>query len=335
MPDTAKNTGTDMETDAIDWLRRMGMVANALTGDMDAQEVAEIVLHQGMAGMGASGATVVFRYGDNLVPVAVIGTTVETMQRTGPLTIDRQLPMCHALVHGEPVWVSGREEGLARFANLRDGQPTSQGWAAAPLMSGGRPFGAFSLVFDTPPAFGPVERQFVTTLTGLAALALSRLVPHHGPGGVDHHSVARELVEAMISAPPDGVLVVNTQGVIVRASRQLCAMFGYDDAALEGQPVEVLIPEGSRFHHRRDLERYLVEPGPRPLGSGMALTGRRADGSEFPLDVSLSPCATASGLYVIAVVHDASGRPAQAPAPAWPLPTAFPSKGEDRVPLTF
>lgn len=308
MPDTGK------DTDTIDWLRRVGTVANALTSEMDAQEVAEIVLHQGLTGMGASGAAVVFRYGDDLVPVAVIGSTVETLQRHSPLTIDRQLPMCHALVHGEPVWVASREEGLARFANLRNAQPTSQGWAAAPLISAGRTFGAFSLVFDAPPRFGLVERQFVTTLTGLAALALSRLVPAHGPHGVDRQSVGRELVDAMISAPPDGVMTVDAKGLIVRASRQLCAMFGYDAVALEGQPVEMLVPEGARFHHRRDLERYLVEPGPRPLGSGMALTGRRADGSEFPLDVSLSPCATASGLHVIAVVHEASAKPAVLPA---------------------
>lgn len=303
MPDTAKDTGRD----AIDWLRRVGMVANALTGDLDAQEVAEIVLHQGMTGMGASGAAVVFRYGDLLSPVAVAGVTVDTLQRTAPLTIDRQLPMCHALVHGEGVWVTSREEGLARFANLRNASPTSQGWAATPLMAGGRPFGALSFVFDTPPTFGPVERQFVTTLTGLAALALSRLVPGHGPAGIDRHHMGSELVEAMISAPLDGVMAVNATGVIVRASRQLCTMFGYEPSALEGQPVEVLLPEASRFDHRRDLERYLVEPGPRPLGSGMALTGRRADGAEFPVDVSLSPCATASGLYVIAVVHETSG----------------------------
>ncbi len=306
VPGTAESTGRD----AIDWLRRVGMVANALTGDMAAQEVVEIVLHQGMAGMGASGATVVFRYGDQLVPVAATGSTAETLNRAAPLTIDRQLPMCHALVHGEPVWVTSRDDGLARFANLRNAHPASQGWAAAPLMAAGRPFGAFSLVFDTPPTLGPVERQFVTTLTGLAALALSPLVLRHGPDGVDRHQVGHELVEAMISAPPDGVMAVNAAGVIVRASRQLCAMFGYEPTALEGQPVEVLLPEASRFHHRRDLERYLLEPGPRPLGSGMAINGRRADGREFPVDVSLSPCATASGLYVIAVVHDATGQPA-------------------------
>ncbi len=300
------DAATDRGADAIDWLRRVGMVANALTGDLEAQEVAEIVLHQGLAGMGASGATVVFRYGDVLVPVAAIGTTLETINRLSPLTIDRQLPMCHAMVHGEPVWVTSREEGLARFANLRNAHPTSQGWAAAPLMSAGRPFGAFSLVFDNPPTLGPVERQFVTTLTGLAALALSRLVVDHGPDGVDRHKLGQELLEAMISAPPDGVMAVDSSGMIVRASHQLCAMFGYDAATLEGQPVEMLLPEASRFDHRRDMARYLVAPGPRPLGSGMAITGRRSDGAEFPVDVSLSPCATAAGLYVIAVVHDAT-----------------------------
>lgn len=300
------DAATDRGADAIDWLRRVGMVANALTGDLEAQEVAEIVLHQGLAGMDASGALVVFRYGDVLVPVAAIGSTLETINRIGPLTIDRQLPMCHAMVHGEPVWVTSREEGLARFANLRNAHPTSQGWAAAPLMSAGRSFGALSLVFDNPPTLGLVERQFVTTLSGLAALALSRLVVDHGPDGGDHHQMGRELLEAMISAPPDGVMAVDGNGMIVRASQQLCAMFGYDAATLEGQPVEMLLPEASRFDHRRDMERYLVEPGPRPLGSGMALTGRRADGAEFPVDVSLSPCATAAGLYVIAVVHDAT-----------------------------
>ncbi|MEZ5409220.1 MAG: GAF domain-containing protein [Acidimicrobiales bacterium] len=197
-----------MDGDTIDWLRRVGMVANALTGDVDAQEVAEIVLHQGLAGMGASGAAVVFRYGDQLVPVAAVGTTVETLNRHSPLTIDRQLPMCHALVHGEPVWVTSREEGLARFANLRNALPSSQGWAAAPLLSDGRPFGAVSFVFDTPPTFSAVERQFVTTLTGLAALALSRLIPGHGPA---------------------------RGGVMVRTSSQLCTMFGH--AAAAGSPA--------------------------------------------------------------------------------------------------
>ncbi len=304
MAETVEHKGMD----TIDWLRRVGMVANALTGDMDGQEVAEIVLHQGMAGMSASGAIVVFRYGDQLLPVATIGSTVETLHRTSPLSIDRQLPMCHALVHGEAVWVTSRDDGLARFANLRNAHPGSQGWAAAPLMTAGRPFGALSLVFDTPPTLGAVERQFVTTLTGLAALALSPLVQRLGPDGVDHRHVGQELLEAMLSAPPDGVIAVNAEGRIVRASRQLCTMFGYEPTALEGQLLEVLLPEASRLEHRRDLERYLVEPGPRPMGSGLALRGRRADGTELPVDVSLSPCATVGGVHVIAVVHDATGQ---------------------------
>lgn len=295
------------EVDAIDWLRRIAMVANALTGDLGVREAADIVLHQAMAGMDAAGAVVVFRYGDRVEPVAAIGSTLRTLDRVGYFTIDRQLPMCHVIVHGEPVWVTSREEGLARFANLRFSSPATQGWATAPLVAGGRPFGALSLAFATPPRLGPTDRQFVLTLTGLAALALAPQVARHTPNGMDHELVAQELAEAMMSAPLDGVMAVNADGRIVRASRQLCLMFGYDASALEGRPVEVLLPEAARPDHRRDLERYMREPGPRPLGSGMALTGRRADGSEFPVDVSLSPCATANGLHVIAVVHEAAG----------------------------
>ncbi len=114
-------------------------------------------------------------------------------------------------------------------------------------------------------------------------------------------------VFAMLSAPADGVMAVDADGIIVRVSSQICSLFGYEAADLEGQPVEILVPEALRARHVADRRRYAVEPVPRPLGSGLQLMGRRADGAEIPVDVSLSPCATRNGLHVIAVVHPRPG----------------------------
>ena len=85
-------------------------------------------------------------------------------------------------------------------------------------------------------------------------------------------------------------------------------MFGYPRAELIGQPVELLVPSRQKEVHIENRARYTAKPKARPMGVGLDLSGRRKDGSEFPVEISLSPMPTDDGLLITSVIRDVSGR---------------------------
>jgi PAS domain S-box-containing protein len=85
-------------------------------------------------------------------------------------------------------------------------------------------------------------------------------------------------------------------------------MFGYYRDELLGEPVEILLPERIRDRHREHRHNFLAKPALRPMGAGLDLVGRRKDGSEFPVEISLSPVATSSGAFVSSVIRDVTER---------------------------
>ena len=113
---------------------------------------------------------------------------------------------------------------------------------------------------------------------------------------------------ALLDAAPDGIIMVDEAGRILLVNRQTEELFGYDRGDLLGRPVDDLLPERLRQIHRADRTRYRVEPRTRSMGAGMTLFGRRADGSEFPVEISLSPMKTDGGLRVVAAVRDITER---------------------------
>jgi len=104
------------------------------------------------------------------------------------------------------------------------------------------------------------------------------------------------------------MVVVDGAGRIVFANRQAQAMFGYALDALLGQPVEILLPAALRPSHEGHRAAYHAAPRTRAMGTDMELAARRQDGSEFPVEISLSPLATDSGTLVIAAVRDVTDR---------------------------
>jgi PAS domain S-box-containing protein len=121
-----------------------------------------------------------------------------------------------------------------------------------------------------------------------------------------------ELGEALLweffDSAPDGIVVVSDTGQMLAVNQQTERLFGYDRSSLVGQPVEMLLPDGLRLAHRAHRTRFRAEPRARPMGVGLKLQGQRADGSTFPIEISLSPLQPAREALVIASVRDLSER---------------------------
>jgi two-component system, NarL family, sensor histidine kinase DevS len=117
-----------------------------------------------------------------------------------------------------------------------------------------------------------------------------------------------DVLLAMIQAAPDGLIITDERGTIVWANERTAELFGYPHDELVGQPVEVLLPTDRRDAHRTDRERYNAEPRTRAMGGGLELHGLRRNGSEFPVEISLSPLRRNGSLHVIAAIRDITDR---------------------------
>jgi PAS domain S-box-containing protein len=136
--------------------------------------------------------------------------------------------------------------------------------------------------------------------------------PHSRPesdqAGVSDEQLTSESALVLVEASPDGLLLVDEAGIILLANQKIEEMFGYDRAELIGRPVEVLVPDRARQVHTAHRIRYRAAPQGRPMGVGLELYGRRRDGTELPVEISLSPVDTGSSLRVIACVRDVTDR---------------------------
>jgi PAS domain S-box-containing protein len=116
------------------------------------------------------------------------------------------------------------------------------------------------------------------------------------------------LVEAIVEAAPDALVVVSASGRITLLNAQTERLFGYPRAELLGQSIETLIPQRFRSGHAQLRTTYLHAPKTRPMGTGLTLYGRRKDGSEFPAEISLSPLQIGHGSLTIAIIRDVTER---------------------------
>ncbi|MFE2103628.1 PAS domain-containing protein, partial [Streptomyces sp. NPDC059468] len=106
------------------------------------------------------------------------------------------------------------------------------------------------------------------------------------------------------------MVIVDDTGIIRLVNAQTEALFGYRREELLGHPVELLVPGRFRTHHTTHRDGYAHNQQVRPMGAGLDLYGLRKDGTEFPVEISLSPLETADGLLVSAAVRDVSERKA-------------------------
>jgi protein-histidine pros-kinase len=114
--------------------------------------------------------------------------------------------------------------------------------------------------------------------------------------------------QALLESAPDGIIIADADGEIVLINSQTEALFGYPREKLLHRPVETLLPERFRATHPSHRDAYAAKPKARPMGAGLELYGLRRDGTEFPVEISLSPIETEEGLFVISSVRDATER---------------------------
>src|SRR5271157_142808 len=117
-----------------------------------------------------------------------------------------------------------------------------------------------------------------------------------------------DLARSALDAAPDAMLIIDASGVIRFTNQQVSALFGFSHDEIIGQSIEALMPERFRSRHVAHREHYINTLRVRPMGAGLELFGRRKNGTEFPVEISLSPIDDVGRTLVAAAIRDVSDR---------------------------
>jgi len=164
------------DLEPLDHFARVALVANALTGALDASEVVDIVVRQGMAGLDAFGGLLAFVDATGaLVPAVAVGYSGDALAPFTKMTLEEQLPLTVAAREREAVWLSSREEARVRFPAFEARSVTSsQAWVAIPLVSAGTVIAVLGVSLLAPREFSECDKLFINALADVSGLALGR-----------------------------------------------------------------------------------------------------------------------------------------------------------------
>jgi PAS domain S-box-containing protein len=159
----------------------------------------------------------------------------------------------------------------------------------------GRPFGVLGVHTTKERSFDQNDIHFVQAIANVLAEAIER-------------KQAEERFRLVVESAPNGIVMVNERGEIVLVNSQTEKLFGYDRKELIGQSVEILVPERFSRKHSEYRKGFHDDPRARPIGAGRDLFALRKDGSEFPVEIGLSPIQTAEGVVILSSIVDITER---------------------------
>ena len=196
---------------------------------------------------------------------------------------------------GEPLEVLITPEQRDRHRSLRDAYLRAP--RARPMVSGLEIFGRRKdgSSFRAEVGLNPIE-----TKDGLVVTSTIRPVATVD----DSDAYFRHLLESA----PDAMIIIDEQGKIAIVNAQAEQMFGYERQALLGQKIETLLPKRLRKRHVSHRQEFVKDPKLRPMGEGLDLVAKRKDGSEFPVEISLSPVQEGGPGFVSSVIRDVTER---------------------------
>ena len=208
---------------------------------------------------------------------------------------------CRDVFRVDPTELVGRSVDLLVPKAKRRRHPERR--ASYSEVHAGRPMGLLPLAAARPDGSEfPAEISLASVSVGEQTFTVATV------RDISERIQQEERFRELLESAPDGMVIVDDGGRILITNRQVRNLFGYEPDELVGQPVEVLVPDRFRPGHSALRDGFELSPVARPMGSGRQLFARRKDGTEFPVEISLSPLTTDDGVLVSAAVRDVSER---------------------------
>ena len=196
---------------------------------------------------------------------------------------------------GQPVEIlipEGQRNGHAQMRQGYDDQPHARPMLSGLVLRGCRKNGS---LFRAEIALLPVKTE-----NGVLVASTVRELQPDDP--------SEAYFRTLLDSAPDAMIIVDRKGRMAIVNEQAERMFGYGRGELLGRKIEMLLPEQLRKEHQDFRKTFVADPEGRPMGLGRNLVARRSDGTEFPVEISLSPAVTSSGTFVSSVIRDVTER---------------------------